>query len=234
MRLTVIRFLLIISSLACSNKIIQAQRTLNFEVLSGPVYNFPSKLIIQQKGYETIRLNARYRSEPFQLPPYYDLRLSLWHKDSSAWGLKFTHHKLILNNTTPEIQHFEITHGYNIISLTRIWKRKGFTWNVALGAIVGNPQSTIRNQSFHGGGLFNNGYYLSGVVGEAAVGRRFIITRDWYIAGEVRLTAAWAKVKISNGYAEVPNAAVHFLFGTGYYLFTRENKKWNWGASRTN
>jgi hypothetical protein len=209
-----------------------AQKTINFEVLTGPVYNFPSKLIITQKEYQTIRHNAEYVSKPFHLPPYYDLRLSLWYKDSSAWGLKFTHHKIYLKNTTPEISRFEITHGYNILSITRIWKRLGFTWNTALGSIVANPESEIRGQHFHGGGLFNRGYYFAGIVGEGAVGRQFKITPNWYFSGEVRLTAAWAKVKVSNGYAEVPNLAVHFLVGTGYRIFTRQDKKWNWGAPR--
>ncbi len=209
-----------------------AQRTVNFEVLSGPVYNFPSPLLIEQNGYEAIRLKAQYTSKPFKLPPYYDFRLSLWYKDSSAWGIKFTHHKLYLKNTTPEVERFEITHGYNIISATRIWKRLGFTWNTALGVVVANPESKIRGQDFQGGGLFNRGYYFSGMVGEAAVGRHFNITRDWYLSGEIRLTAAWVKVKISNGHAEVPNVACHFLVGTGYRLFTRHEKKWRWGAPR--
>ena len=99
----------------------QPQRSIRFEVLSGPVYNFTSPLIIRQTGYPTLRIKARYRSEPFQLPPYYDFRLTLWKNDSSAWGLKFTHHKLILDNLSPpDINNFEITHGYNICSVTRM------------------------------------------------------------------------------------------------------------------
>jgi len=209
-----------------------AQRTVNFEVLSGPVYNFPSKLIVVQDGFETIKHDAYYISKPFKLPPYYDFRLSLWHKDSSAWGLKFTHHKLYLTNSTPAIWHFEITHGYNIFSITRIWKRKEFTLNTAFGAIIANPQSTIRGMYFQGGGFLNRGYYLSGIVGEAAVGKRLKITKNWYLSGEIRFTAAWAKVKINSGYAEVPNAAIHFLVGTGYHLFSVDKKKWYWGALR--
>lgn len=224
------RNFLIVGFLLLTISSVPAQRTVNFEVLSGPVYNFPSRLIIIQEGYPTIKHNAQYISKPFKLPPYYDFRLSLWHKDSSAWGLKFTHHKLYLKNTTPEIYRFEITHGYNIFSITRIWKRLGFTWNTAVGAIVANPESEIHGQHFQGGGLFNRGYYLGGIVGEAAVGRQFKITRDWYLSGEVRLTGAWAKVKIGSGHAEVPNVALHFLIGMGYRLFTVHQGKWHWGA----
>ncbi len=193
-----------------------AQHTLNFELLTGPVYNFPTKLIIHQEGYETIRHSGRYVSKPFKLPPYYDIRISLWHKDSSAWGLKFTHHK---------IQQFEITHGYNILSLTRIWKRKGFTWNTALGVVLANPESVVRGQHFQGGGLFDDGYYFAGAVAEAAVGKHFNITRNWYLSAEIRLTAAWARVHVNDGYADVPNVATHLLFGTGYRIFTGKGKK---------
>lgn len=228
MRLVVIIFLSFLS------QPLRSQHTIRFEVLSGVVYNFRSPLIIQQEGYETLRHNARYRSEPFRLPPYYDFRLSLWKRDSAAWGLKFTHHKLILDNPGGIIQHFEITHGYNILSITRMWKRKGFIFNTALGAIVANPQSTIRGMYFHGGGLFNNGYYLSGAVGELAAAKHLKITRDWYLSGEVRFTAAWARVKIYGGYAVVPNTAIHFLIGTGYNLATRQNKKWNFGGAKIN
>lgn len=197
-----------------------AQKSIHFEVLSGPVYNFPSKLIIRQEGHDVYRMNARYISKPFKLPPYYDFRLSLWSKDSSAWGLKFTHHKLYLSNPNDVVKHFEITHGYNILSATRIWKRLGFTWNTALGVVIANPENTVRDKNFQGGGLFNDGYYLAGVVGETAIGRQLKITRNWYFSGEARLTVAWAKAKIADGYAEVPNVAIHFLVGTGYRLFT--------------
>lgn len=223
MRLT----LILIFSL-CSQ--LHAQHSLRFEVLSGVVYNFPSRLIIHQEGYETIRMTARYRSEPFRLPPYYDFRLSLWKADSSAWGLKFTHHKLILDNPGGVIHHFEITHGYNIFSLTRLWKRRGFIFNVSMGAIVANPQSTIRGLYFQGGGLFNNGYYLSGAVGEAAIGRNLKIIRDWYLTGEIRATAAWARVKVHSGYADVPNTAIHFLIGTGYTFASKTDRQWKFGG----
>jgi hypothetical protein len=145
--------------------------------------------------------------------------LSLWNENKSAWGIKFTHHKLILDNLTPEIQRFEITHGYNIISATKLIVWKNFIFNAALGAVIANPQSMIRGKYFHGGGLFNNGYYLSGAVAELAAGRQLLLTRNWYLMGEIRLTGAWARVKVSDGYADVPNKAIHFLIGTGYYLF---------------
>lgn len=218
---------LLLLSLAGSSA---AQQTLRFEVLSGLVYNFPSPLIIHQDGYETIRIKAKYRSEPFDLPPYYDFRLTLWQRDSAAWGLKFTHHKLILDNPGGDIQHFEITHGYNIFSITRLWKRKGFIFNIAGGAVIANPQSNIRHLYFQGGGLFNNGYYLSGVVGEAAVGKQIRITRDLYLSGEIRFTAAWARVKVNQGHADVPNTAIHFLAGIGYSLASRQHNKWKVGG----
>lgn len=211
---------------------LSAQYTFRFEVLSGVVYNFPSKLIIRQKGYDPIRMTARYRSEPFRLPPYYDFRLSLWERDSSAWGLKFTHHKLILDNPGGAVHHFEITHGYNIFSITRLWKRHGFIFNGSLGAVVANPQSTIRGLYFQGGGMFNNGYYWSGVVVEAAIGRQLKITRDWYLTGEIRATMAWARVKVNSGHADVPNTAIHFLIGTGYGFLSRDHKKWKLGGIR--
>ena len=102
------------------NSEVEPQRTIYVEVLTGRIYNVPSKLIIRQEGYETIRRNAMYSSKSFQLPPYYDFRLSLLRNDSSAFGVKFIHHKRYLTNTTNDSIDFEITHGYTILSLTRI------------------------------------------------------------------------------------------------------------------
>ena len=63
----------------------QAQDTAwSIEFSGGIPYNFPSPLVIEQQGEPTLRLTARYSSEPFRSPIYYVWRIGRW-KDGRAW-----------------------------------------------------------------------------------------------------------------------------------------------------
>lgn len=92
----------------------------------GAAYNFRTPLHIKQRNAQNIEIDADYRTEPFTPPVYYDIRVSTWQSDR-GWELKFTHHKLILDNTPPEVQRFSITNGYNFLTLNRLWQSKGLT-----------------------------------------------------------------------------------------------------------
>jgi hypothetical protein len=172
-------------------------------------------LRIQQHDFETIRLDARYRTEPFNPPVYYDIRVSTW-KEAAGWELKFTHHKLILRNNPPEVQRFSITDGFNLLTLNRLWLVKGFIWSAGGGLLITHPESTIRNKPFpENRGILNKGYYVSGPTLEASVSRRFYVAEKWFVFGEGRATASYVQVPVTDGEARVTNVSLHGLLGVG-------------------
>ena len=62
----------------------------------------------------------------------------------------------------------------------------------------------------------NAGYYLSGPSVQAAVGRTFYVHSQVFFAVEGKVTGSYARVPIADGHANVPNVAIHGLFGLGY------------------
>ncbi|WP_018478519.1 hypothetical protein [Pontibacter roseus] len=187
-------------------------------VSGGTVRNVKTPLHIEQDDFEDIQLDARYRTEPFNPPVYYDIRVSSW-REAKGWELKLTHHKLILKNLTPDIQRFSITDGFNLLTLNRLWHLKGFTWSAGGGIVITHPESTIRNRAFpENNGILNKGYYVSGPTIEAAVAKRYYFAERWFVLGEGRATFSYVQVPIADGKAKVTNAAAHALVGIGYRL----------------
>lgn len=193
-------------------------RTWEVGAAGGAVHNFRTPLHIHQAGLEDIKADARYRTEPFNPPVYYDIRVST-RAGSSGWELKFTHHKLILHNLPPEIQRFSITDGFNLLTLNRLWQSKGLTWSLGGGLVVTHPESTIRNVAHpEDKGILRKGYYISGPTVEAAVAKRFYFADRWFVLAEGRATASYVQVPVAYGHASVTNAALHFLIGLGFRL----------------
>ena len=184
----------------------------------GVVKNFKTPLKISQKDESDIKIGAEYETDPLKPPVYYNFYIAAWH-DKKGWTLKFTHHKIILQNKTRDIQRFSITDGFNLITLNRLWQKKGFIYSMGGGAVITHPESTIRNQNFsENGGIFHKGYYISGPTGEVALTKIFYLTDYFLFNTEARLTASYVRVPVYNGHALVANAALHFLTGFGYQL----------------
>lgn len=81
-----------------------AQSRWSFELHGGEVYNVPMPLTISQDGYPDVKLTARYNTEPFRLPVYWNMRLARW-QSNKMWEVEVIHHKLYLENRTSEIQY---------------------------------------------------------------------------------------------------------------------------------
>jgi hypothetical protein len=99
------------------------------------------------------------------------LRIGKWSGDS-AWEFEDMHHKIYLTNTTPEVEHFSISHGYNLFTINRAWRTQHqYIWRVGLGLVVAHPESTIRGQTWdEGGGTLNQGgYYIAGPTAMVAL-----------------------------------------------------------------
>ncbi len=213
-------FLVLVASICPS--FVQAERSYSFELLGGTQFNIPTPLTIKQKGEETIKVNwAEYKSDAWTWfdSPYYAWRIGLW-EENRAWEIELVHEKIILKNKPKDVQHFEISHGYNLITFNRAWrldKYLGLIWRVGAGIVLTHPETTVRNREKGYGATFPNGFYISGPTAQIAVGKRINIWRGLFGVLEAKFTASYAThVPIADGHAEVPNAAVHGLFGLGY------------------
>jgi hypothetical protein len=199
----------------CSPVISHGQRFWEASVAPGAVYNIPTRLTVRQ-GSNPISLVARYRTDPFQSPFYYGLKLATW-KGNKGIAAKLTHHKLILKNRPQEIQLFSITDGFNLLTINRMYFSKGFIWSFGAGIVITHPESIIRQQSFpENKGMLSSGYYVSGPTAELALSRKHIIYHNFYVFGEGRFTGSYVQVPVVNGYAAVSNLAFHVLAGIGY------------------
>ena len=181
-----------------------------FEFFLGTAFNVPTPLTVTQTGFPPITFTAHYDVRPFDDYPYYAYRLGLWNSNR-AWIVELLHHKVYLESPRGEVEHFEVTHGYNLITLNRGWRRGANTLLFGGGVVVARPHSTIRGRTFSD----DAGYYPSGVAIQGAASRRFVLTERIFVNAEAKLTTAWARVPIVDGNATVPNTAFHVLAGVG-------------------
>lgn len=194
----------------------------SFEIFLGEQFNIPTPLTIKQKGESTIKVDwARYKSDAWTgfNSPYYAWRIGVW-DDNRAWELELIHEKIILKNKPAEVQHFNISHGYNLITINRAWRLtqyKDLIWRIGAGVVLTHPETTIRYKKKGYGEDFPKGFYISGPTAQIAIDKRFYLSKGLFGVLEAKFTASYAThVPIANGHAEVPNAAIHGLFGLGY------------------
>lgn len=193
-------------------------QTWSVELMGGTAISFDTPLIVHQNGYPDIDVTARYDTKTFRPNlPYYALRISRWEGDD-AWEFGQVHHRLFLADPPPEIQYFAIHYGYSYLLLGHAWRRNGFVYHLGIGPIVTNPATVVRNKRRDvGDWFFDGGYYVSGVGLGVSVEKDLRISRRTYGVFELQFTAgdAW-NVPIADGYAEVPNLALHFHIGLGH------------------
>ena len=186
------------------------------EAFLGSAKSIATPLSIHQYGEERIHLTAKYHTRPFAGSPYYSYRISKW-SQNRAWEFELVHHKLYLSNPPDEVQQFNISHGYNLITVNRAWLRRGFILRVGAGIVATHPETTIRGKSLNWEEGFD-GFYISGITLQVAAGRKFTIWGKLFGVLEAKFTASYAVIPIQDGNAYVPNVALHGLFGLGIEL----------------
>lgn len=195
-----------------------AQSRWSFELHGGEVYNIPMPLQIKQQGYPNIKLTARYHSESLILPVYWDWRFARW-QNNRSWEFEAIHHKLYLENTSAEVQKFNISHGFNLIMVNRGFEKKTFRYRAGAGIVLAHPESNIRGKEFgNTGNDWGMGYYLSGPVLNLAICKPIRLGRRFYINAEAKTTFAYSHIKIAEGNANVYNLAFHLILGIGVDL----------------
>jgi hypothetical protein len=187
-----------------------AEKSWTVEAMTGIAYSFKTRLNIEQTGQPDISFKAKYDTKPFTTPWYYDVRVGKW-KDGKAWEIELLHHKLYLTNNPVDVQHFEVTHGYNYVTLNRAeLMSDGLIFRYGVGVIVAHTENTVRNQ------VFNSNFRVAGPAVQVAIAKRFMLTGNLFANVEGKVTAAYARVPVAEGHATTPNVAAHLLAGIGY------------------
>jgi len=172
--------------------------------------------VIRQDGHDELRLKSNWSTYALETPLYYGWRVTRW-GEHAGWAFDLTHHKLFLQDPPPEVRSFAISHGYNLLTVQRLWERDRWFHGLGLGAVVAHPESEVRGRPFdEHGGLWGTGYHLSGPSVAAMLGHTRRIKGRVLGSAEVRLTLSHARVPISGGDALVPNLAVHGTVGVGW------------------
>ena len=196
----------------------QAQKLITIEFYSGLPYNVPLPLTISQVGEPDINLTAHYRSDPFEIPIYWNWRISYWN-DNHAFEVEATHHKIFLKNTPTEIQEFSISHGFNTITINYAWKENSYVFRTGCGIVLAHPESIIRGKKFdESGGIFDAAYQLTGPTINLTAGKRFNITRRLFFELDTKINLSYAMVPVVDGEAKLYNIALQFNFGLGFDL----------------
>lgn len=183
------------------------------EVFAGTAWNLPTSFKIEQSGEEPLHFKAHYRTRPWKGSPYYAYRLGY-----ENWEAELIHHKLYLQNPPPEVQHFEVSHGYNLVMINYTQPASGFTIRFGIGLVIAHPEGTIRGRAVGPvKSLLGGGYHIGGITAQFAISRELYFSNHFFITPEVKFTSSWARIPLAGGgRARIPNLALHALTGIGY------------------
>jgi hypothetical protein len=188
-----------------------AQSKWTAEVSLGTAHSFGSTLSIEQSSFPAVEIEADYETRPFEDAPYYMWRIGR-HSKNHGWEIELIHHKAYLSNPTAAVQHFEISHGYNLLLANYTWSWNSILLRAGAGPVITHTEATVRGLSS------STGYSFTGPSVQFAVGRRFYITHSFFANVEGKFTASRARVEIAHGEASAPNFAIHALAGIGFQL----------------
>jgi hypothetical protein len=196
---------------------VSAQDRFSGDFFLGVPINFDSNLTITQEGHEELSFNAAWETKPFEQPLYWDIRLAYWPSPDRGWALDLMHNKLILSNPPPEVQSYSHTHGYNMLTIQRLWIVSGNLILAAAGVVISHPESTVRDRVFpeQDAGILG-GYDLAGPVLGGGIGRRLRLSDTFYASLEGRLTWSHSSTPIQYGESSFASFALHLLGGAGF------------------
>jgi hypothetical protein len=127
--------------------------------------------------------------------------------------LELLHHKLYLRNCPQGIEALSISHGFNMLTLSRAYALGAWRLQIGAGPVIAHPEARIDGFTYDGD------YELAGAAAIGSVGVEFPLTPQLLIIGEVAATFGYAKVH-PNGEPDltfsVRNPAIHARVGLDY------------------
>jgi outer membrane protein W len=214
-----------------------------FAIYTGTSFARNSDLRLTQAsiGTDLTVHDVHWEADPLKAAPYYGLRFTHFFDDRPNWGigLDYTHYKMyaqtergvavtgtwqgvpINSNASMNqyVQHFEISHGVNLLSLNGIyrWNNSSFLegrLQPYLGAGLGfywpHSENTVNNLNH------TTGYDASGLGVQLLGGVQYRLGPQWGLFAEVKFDRGTAKVDIANGRAQTPLRTFHALGGVQY------------------
>jgi len=175
----------------------------------GLAFNVPVRLSIEQAGLPEIRTRARFETRSLEPPIHWIVRVERY-AGTSRWAIELMHHKLYLTDPPADIGHFEISHGFNVVSLIRGWTWARMDVGLGAGAIFGHPENTVRGKRLEPDGVIG-GYYLSGPALHASAGRSLRLWRRLRLFGELRAMGARVHVPVEDGDADFWHLSGHAI-----------------------
>lgn len=184
-------------------------------VFMGSSAHAPLAVVFDLENRENVYINEpQWETKPFYEAPYYSIRIG-----HGLWDVELIHDKMYLMNPEPPVQHFEVSHGYNLLLLNRSYGQGPITWRLGAGLVVAHPESTIDGKKLGYGYDLATGFHFSGPAGQVAVSYTRELLGPLYFAAEAKGSVAWARVPVYEGWATVPHAAAHILAGIGVRLW---------------
>ena len=181
------------------------------EVFGGTAISSKTPLTIDQTGAETIELTADYETRPLDQPFYWAVRVGA-RSPKSAWELQLTHHKMYLANLPAEVQQFEVTHGFNILTVNYARETRPLTLRAGAGVVLPHVTGTVRGEDFSTQG----GYKIGGPAFLVGAGKRWPIVAGLSVEAESQLTMGWIDMTVTGGRVSASNVALHLWAGLGY------------------
>ncbi|MFL5574942.1 MAG: hypothetical protein ACJ79S_03090 [Gemmatimonadaceae bacterium] len=201
-------------------------RELHAELLLGSSWSLSTPLVIRLPGRVPVRLAARYSTRPWTDAPYYAYRVGGGTLSSGGVpaGLEAeeVHHKVYLENPRAPVEHFEVSHGYNLVTASAVRPAGRLAVRFGAGIVIAHAEGSVGGERVGGTRrtFLGGGYHVAGITAQLAVGRAWPLGRGravLYATPEGKLTASLARVPVGDagGSAFVPNVAVHALGGLG-------------------
>ena len=180
------------------------------QAFGGAPLNFPTTLTISQQGEPDIDHRASWETRPFEQPLYWALRLR-WQRERDGFEFQLIHHKMYLKNNPATVEHFEVTHGFNILTAGYMRRSRPFHWRAGAGVTLPNTFATVRGELSD-----VHDYAVAGPAFLVGGGSELALSRRFFLAAEAQFIAAWGTVDVARGEARVASLAVHVLFGAGF------------------
>ncbi len=178
------------------------------QVFGGTALNLPSRLTVHHLELGSVRHRATWATRPFDQPFYWAVR-ARWQRRDDGFEVQLLHHKLILTNNPPYVDHFEVTHGFNVLTVNYLRRLQPVQPRFGLGVVIPDAESVVLGEYHRDGHKIGGPAMLVGAGWEYALGRHVLIAAD------AQFIAGWASVDIADGEARVRSLALHLLLGVG-------------------
>lgn len=197
----------------CVLPVLQSGSHVAVDVLLGAPANVTVPVTVHQRGYANVSFDAAFRSEPLKPPVYWALRVRLV-RAGSAWAVELHHDKLSLDDPPSVVQAFEISHGFNLVTLQHTRRIRRLDVGGGVGGVVAHPEIVVRDRRLPASeGGVGGGYHVVGPAVLASVSRTVTLTRRLAAVLEGRATLAPVKIPIADGHVRFTHVAFHLLVG---------------------